>query len=216
MPGTLCGTITTTFVDAVRSMRTSILHRRTHRPVSSADRRHAGRGDPPPWARARRPRSASSRKSPTAPATPIVAATTPLELGDFDQHAWSHDVRFSVAGTLLEPPPQRGQRCAGRTVPARSWTTGCTWHPGVALRKLVQERKLRARNLPASSCIATAAIGRSSAQQMSARRALLAAPGLVGTDTGCHLVPEELRAAIVLSPACSTNASAGCTLALNR
>ena len=52
------------------------------------------------------------------------------ELIDFDQHGlWSfHDVRFSVAGTLLATP-QRWSAMRRQDSSARSWTTGCTSAP---------------------------------------------------------------------------------------
>ena len=64
------------------------------------------------------------------------------------------------------------------------------------LRKLVQERKLTRQKL-AGQFLYCAADGTRKAQQLSARRALLAAPGLVGPVPDADLMPDELRAAIV-------------------
>ena len=65
------------------------------------------------------------------------------------------------------------------------------------LRKLVQERKLT-RQKVAGQFLYCAADRNRKAQQLSARRALLAAPGLLGPVPDAGLMPEELRAAIVL------------------
>ena len=66
-----------------------------------------------------------------------------------------------------------------------------------ALRKLVQERKLT-RHKIAGQFLYCAADRTRKAQQLGARRALLAAPGLVGPIADADLVPNELRAASVL------------------
>ncbi len=66
-----------------------------------------------------------------------------------------------------------------------------------ALRKLVQERKLT-RQKVAGQFLYCAVDRTRKAQQLSARRALLAAPGLVGPIPDADLVPAELRVAIVL------------------
>ena len=65
------------------------------------------------------------------------------------------------------------------------------------LRKLVQERKLTRQKL-AGRFLYFAADRTRKAQQLSARRALLAAPGLVGPMPDADLMPDQLRAAIVL------------------
>ena len=66
-----------------------------------------------------------------------------------------------------------------------------------ALRKLVQQRKLTRQKL-AGQFLYCAADRTRKAQQLSARRALLAAPGLVGPVPDADLMPDQLRAAIVL------------------
>ena len=66
-----------------------------------------------------------------------------------------------------------------------------------ALRKLVQQRKLTRQKL-AGQFLYCAADRTRRAQQLSARRALLAAPGLVGPVPDADLMPDQLRAAIVL------------------
>ena len=66
-----------------------------------------------------------------------------------------------------------------------------------ALRKLVQERKLTRQKVAGQFLYCAADVTRK-AQQLSARRALLAAAGLVGPMPDANLVPVELRAAIVL------------------
>ena len=66
-----------------------------------------------------------------------------------------------------------------------------------ALRKLVQQRKLT-RQKVAGQFLYCAADRTRKAQQLSARRALLAAPGLVGPVPDADLMPDQLRAAIVL------------------
>ena len=80
---------------------------------------------------------------------------------------------------------------------ARSWTTCFTSAPQDVLRKLVQQRKLT-RQKVAGQFLYCAADRTRRAQQLSARRALLAAPGLVGPVPDADLMPDELRAAIVL------------------
>ena len=62
---------------------------------------------------------------------------------------------------------------------------------------LVQQRKLSRQKL-AGQFLYCAADRTRKAQQLSARRALLAAPGLVGPMPDADLMPDELRAAIVL------------------
>ena len=120
------------------------------------------------------------------------------ELIDFDQNGlWSfHDVRFSAAGTLLAT-------AAALVSDARagqfSEELDNLLHVGTqdVLRKLVQERKLSRQKL-AGQFLYCAADRTRKAQQLSARRALLAAPGLVGPVPDADLLPDELRAAIVL------------------
>ena len=110
------------------------------------------------------------------------------EFIDFDQHGlWSfRDVRFSVAGTLLATTAAMVS-----DAPAGQFSEELDnlLHVGTqdVLRKLVQERKLSRRKL-AGQFLYCAADRTRKAQQLSARRALLAA----------DLMPDELRAAIVL------------------
>ena len=110
------------------------------------------------------------------------------EFIDFDQHGlWSfRDVRFSVAGTLLTTTAAMVS-----DAPAGQFSEELDnlLHVGTqdVLRKLVQERKLSRRKL-AGQFLYCAADRTRKAQQLSARRALLAA----------DLMPDELRAAIVL------------------
>ena len=117
---------------------------------------------------------------------------------DFDQHGlWSfHDVRFSTAGTLLATIEAKvNDAVAGQF----SEELDHLLHVGTqdALRKLVQERKLSRRKV-AGQFLYCAVDRTRKGQQLSARRALLAAPGLVGPIPDGDLVPAELRAAIVL------------------
>ena len=120
------------------------------------------------------------------------------ELIDFDQHGlWSfRDVRFSVAGTLLATAA-----ALVSDAPAGQFSEELDnlLHVGTqdVLRKLVTERKLSRRKL-AGQFLYCAADRTRKAQQLSARRALLAAPGLVGPVPDADLMPDELRAAIVL------------------
>ena len=120
------------------------------------------------------------------------------ELIDFDQHGlWSFgDVRFSVAGTLLATAA-----AVVSDAPAGHFSEELDnlLHVGTqdVLRKLVTERKLSRRKL-AGQFLYCAADRTRKAQQLSARRALLAAPGLVGPVPDADLMPDELRAAIVL------------------
>ena len=120
------------------------------------------------------------------------------ELIDFDQHGlWSfRDVRFSAAGTLLATTAAMVS-----DAPAGQFSEELDnlLHVGTqdALRKLVQERKLT-RQKVAGQFLYCAADGTRKAQQLSARRALLAAPGLLGPMPDADHMPDELRAAIVL------------------
>ena len=120
------------------------------------------------------------------------------ELIDFDQHGlWSfRAVRFSVAGTLLATAA-----ALVSDAPAGHFSEELDnlLHVGTqdVLRKLVQERKLSRQKL-AGQFLYCAADRTRKAQQLSARRALLAAPGLVGPMQDADLMPDQLRAAIVL------------------
>ena len=120
------------------------------------------------------------------------------ELIDFDQRGlWSfHDVRFSAAGTLLATTT-----AVVSVAPAGQFSEELDHllHVGTqdALRKLVQQRKLSRQKVGGQFLYCGADVTRK-AQQLSARRALLAAPGLVGPVPDADLMPEELQAAIVL------------------
>ena len=120
------------------------------------------------------------------------------ELIDFDQHGlWSfRAVRFSAAGTLLATTAAMVS-----DAPAGQFSEELDnlLHVGTqdALRKLVQQRKLT-RQKVAGQFLYCAADRTRKAQQLSARRALLAAPGLVGPVPDADLMPDQLRAAIVL------------------
>ena len=120
------------------------------------------------------------------------------ELIDFDQHGlWSfRAVRFSAAGTLLATAA-----ALVSDAPAGQFSEELDnlLHVGTqdALRKLVQQRKL-SRQKVAGQFLYCAADRTRKAQQLSARRALLAAPGLVGPVPDADLMPDQLRAAIVL------------------
>ena len=117
---------------------------------------------------------------------------------NFDQHGlWSfRDVRFSAAGTLLATAAARVS-----DAPAGHFSEELDnlLHVGTqdVLRKLVQERKL-SRQKVAGQFLYCAADRTRKAQQLSARRALLAAPGLLGPVPDADLMADELRAAIVL------------------
>ena len=120
------------------------------------------------------------------------------ELIDFDQHGlWSfRAVRFSAAGTLLATTA-----ALVSDAPAGQFSEELDnlLHVGTqdALRKLVQQRKLT-RQKVAGQFLYCAADRTRKAQQLSARRARLAAPGLVGPVPDADLMPDQLRAAIVL------------------
>ena len=120
------------------------------------------------------------------------------ELIDFDQHGlWSfRAVRFSAAGTLLATTTAMVS-----DAPAGQFREELDnlLHVGTqdALRKLVQERKLT-RQKVAGQFLYCVADRTRKAQQLSARRALLAAPGLLGPMPDADHMPDELRAAIVL------------------
>ena len=120
------------------------------------------------------------------------------ELIDFDQHGlWSfRAVRFSAAGTLLATTA-----ALVSDAPAGQFSEELDnlLHVGTqdVLRKLVQQRKLTRQKVAGQFLYCTADRTRK-AQQLSARRALLAAPGLVGPVPDADLMPDQLRAAIVL------------------
>ena len=105
-------------------------------------------------------------------------------------------MRFSAAGTLLATTAARVS-----DAPAGHFSEELDnlLHVGTqdVLRKLVQQRKLSRRKL-AGQFLYCAADRTRKAQQLSARRALLAAPGLLGPVPDADLMPDQLRAAIVL------------------
>ena len=105
-------------------------------------------------------------------------------------------MRFSAAGTLVATTAARVS-----DAPAEHFSEELDnlLHVGTqdVLRKLVQQRKLSRQKL-AGQFLYCAADRTRKAQQLSARRTLLAAPGLVGPVPDANLMPDELRAAIVL------------------
>ena len=115
------------------------------------------------------------------------------ELIDFDQHGlWSfRAVRFSAAGTLLATTAAMVS-----DAPAGQFSEELDnlLHVGTqdVLRKLVQQRKL-SRQKVAGQFLYCAADRTRKAQQLSARRALLAAPGLVGPVPDADLMPDHRR-----------------------
>ena len=123
---------------------------------------------------------------------------TLAELIDFDEHGlWSfRDVRFSSAGPLLAIA---AAMVAATPAGLFSEELDNRLHVGTqdALRKLVQDGKLTRHRVAGRFLYCTADRTRK-AQQLSARRALLAAPGLTGPMPDADLVPAELRAAIML------------------
>lgn len=110
---------------------------------------------------------------------------------------WSHrEVWFSVRGTLLETAAELVETAEfGYFVEELDNVL----HVGTkdALRKLVQATRL-ARAEMAGRCLYCAADPERRRQQLLARRARLAEPGLVGPMADASILPDELRAAIVL------------------
>ena len=123
---------------------------------------------------------------------------TLADLVDFDEHGlWSfRDVRFSSSGTLLATAA-----AMVAAAPAGQFSEELDNRLQVgtqdALRTLVRDGKLTRHSL-AGRFLYCAADRTRKAQQLSARRALLAAPGLTAPIPDADLVPDQLRAAIVL------------------
>ena len=120
------------------------------------------------------------------------------ELVDFDDRGlWSvGDVRFSSAGTLIATAESFvNQAQAGHF----GEELDNLLHVGTqdALRKLVRDGRLTRHKL-ARQFLYCAADRSHQAQQLRARRLLIATPGLVRPLPDVELIPEELRAAIVL------------------
>ncbi len=120
------------------------------------------------------------------------------ELADFDELGlWSHrTVQFSTHGTLLASAAvivPAGE--AGYFVEELDNVLHVTTKD--ALRKLVQNARLDREKL-AGQFLYCAAEPSRKAQQLLARRALLAAPGAPRPLPEAAIMPDELRAAIVL------------------
>ena len=120
------------------------------------------------------------------------------ELADFDQRGlWSFaGIRFSRAGTLVETAEAVVNHAeAGHFVDELDNLL----HVGTqdALRKLVGDERLT-RHKFASQFLYCAADPAHQTHQLRARRLLTATPGLVRPLPDADLMPEELRAAIVL------------------
>ena len=119
-------------------------------------------------------------------------------LADFDEHGlWSFaGVRFSRAGTLIATAESFVNHAeAGHFVDELDNLLGVgTQDP---LRKLVADGRLTRHKL-AGQFLYCAADRAHQAHQLRARRLLMATPGLVRPLPEADLMPEELRAAIVL------------------
>jgi hypothetical protein len=113
------------------------------------------------------------------------------ELADFDEHGlWTFaGVRFSRAGTLVATAE------AGHSVDELDNLLGVGTQD--ALRKLVGDGRLTRHKL-AGQFLYCAADRAQQTHQLRARRLLMATPGLVRPLPAADLMPEELRAAIVL------------------
>jgi hypothetical protein len=120
------------------------------------------------------------------------------EVAEFDARGiWSHrEVWFSVHGTLLSTTAaivevaERGHFVE---------ELDNTLHVGTkdALRKLVRDSRLARERLAGRYLYCAATIDRRR-QQLLARRVLLAQPGVAGPLPEAAIMPDELRAAIVL------------------
>lgn len=120
------------------------------------------------------------------------------EVAEFDARGiWSHrEVWFSVHGTLLSTTAaivevaERGHFVE---------ELDNTLHVGTkdALRKLVRDARLARERLAGRYLYCAATIDRRR-QQLLARRVLLAQPGVAGPLPEAAIMPDELRAAIVL------------------
>ena len=121
------------------------------------------------------------------------------ELIDFDQHGlWS----FRAVRVLGRRHPARhrrsvGQRCVSGTIQRGVGQPASRRHPGCPAQARPAAQAAPPESCRPVFCIAPPTVPRK-AQQLSARRALLAAPGLVGPVPDADLMPDQLRAAIVL------------------
>ena len=120
------------------------------------------------------------------------------EVAEFDEQGlWSYrEVWFSVYGTLLSTAAAMVEAAAvGYFVEELDNRL----HVGTkdALRKLVGDARLT-REKVAGQFLYCAADSRRRRQQLLARRSLLAEPGVVGAIPEAAILPDELRAAIVL------------------
>ena len=120
------------------------------------------------------------------------------EVAQFDEQGlWSYgEVWFSVHGTLLSTVAAMVEAAEfGHFVDELDNRL----HVGTkdALRKLVRDARLT-REKVAGQFLYCAADSRRRRQQLLARRCVLAAPGVLGPIPEAAIVPEELRAAIVL------------------
>ena len=120
------------------------------------------------------------------------------ELADFDQHGlWTFDgVRFSRAGTLVATAEAFVNHAeAGHFVDELDNLLGVGTQD--ALRKLVGDGRLTRHKL-AGHFLYCATDHAHETHQLRARRLLMATPGLGRPLPDADLMPEELRAAIVL------------------
>ena len=120
------------------------------------------------------------------------------EVAEFDEQGlWScREVWFSVYGTLLSTAAAMVEAAdLGYFVDELDNRL----HVGTkdALRKLVRDARLT-REKVAGQFLYCAADSRRRRQQLLARRSLLAEPGMVGPIPEAAILPDELRAAIVL------------------
>lgn len=120
------------------------------------------------------------------------------EVAEFDEQGlWSYqEVWFSVYGTLLSTAAAMVEAAAlGYFVEELDNRL----HVGTkdALRKLVRDARLT-REKVAGQFLYCAADSRRRRQQLLARRALLAEPGVAGPIPEAVILPDELRAAIIL------------------
>jgi len=141
------------------------------------------------------PLSANSESCPVAQATRIVVATTrSTTLPSSTSEAC--DVWFSVQGTLLETTVELVEASEfGYFVDELDNVV----HVGTkdALRQLFQAGRLRREEVTGRFLYCAADAGRRR-RQLTARRALLAEPGIAGPLPETAILPSELRAAIVL------------------
>ena len=178
-----------------------VLRRHDYRLAPQADHRHATRGD----GGSRSPRQQAhriSRKLKDLDARTSYSHRggyyTLDALADFDEHGlWSFaGVRFSRAGTLIATSESFVNHAeAGHFVDELDNLLAVgTQDP---LRKLVVDGRLTRHKL-AGQFLYCAADRAHQTHQLRARRLLMATPGLVRPLPAADLMPEELRAAIVL------------------